>query len=70
MTFAISIGKWGGFYKSFKHNWRICLGFVAFTVLFVDIAEVLDVLDKVAKAVRAIDAQKPENTVEIEGDNQ
>lgn len=70
MTFAISIGKWGGFYAEFKHNWRICLGFVAFTVLFVDIDEILDVLVKVTSAVRAIQTQKPEDIAEPKGDNQ
>lgn len=69
MTFAISIGKWGGFYWSFKHNWRICIGFVAFTVLFVDIDEILDVLEKVTRAVRAIQAQNPDDNTELEGDN-
>ena len=37
MTFMINIGKWGGFYADFSGSWRICLGWVAFTVMFSDI---------------------------------
>jgi hypothetical protein len=33
----ISIGKFGGLYARFpRESWRICLGFVAFTVVFHD----------------------------------
>lgn len=32
MTFAISIGKYGGFYWSRAYTTRLCLGWVAFTL--------------------------------------
>ena len=31
MTFAISIGKYGGFYWSRDYTTRLCLGWIAFT---------------------------------------
>jgi len=58
MTFAISFGKWGGFYMRFKHNWRVCLGWVCFTVLFVDIDKLLDIVDTVGKLVAEAEAKK------------
>lgn len=36
MTILISIGKWGGIYLYHKHSIRICLGFVAITILPTD----------------------------------
>ncbi len=36
-TFMISGGSYGGFYIKFrKTSWRICLGWVAFTLIFMD----------------------------------
>lgn len=40
MTFAISFGKWGGFYIITGWTWRVCLGWMALTILPMD----LDVL--------------------------
>ena len=38
MTLMINFGKWGGVYIFFgKVSWRLCLGFVAFTIMFLDI---------------------------------
>lgn len=37
LTFMISIGCYGGFYASAKRtSWRLCLGWIAFTVIFCD----------------------------------
>ena len=44
MTFAISIGEWGGFYVSLTGSWRICLGWIAFTIFPWDIDETLALL--------------------------
>jgi hypothetical protein len=37
MTFTISVGTWGGFYFRFNYVWRICLGWIAFTIFPFDI---------------------------------
>ena len=38
MTFALSVGKWGGFYfERSEMSWRLCLGCMAFTLLFEDL---------------------------------
>jgi len=43
MTLMISIGKWGGFYPHFgKSTCRICLGFIAFTIVWFDLDMVLE----------------------------
>jgi len=38
MTFMINIGSWGGFYFG---SGRLCLGWIAFTILFLDVDELL-----------------------------
>ena len=43
MSFIFSIGKYGGFYHLVsKTSIRLCLGWVAFTILFVDVDLVFD----------------------------
>lgn len=43
MSFIVSIGPYGGFYPHISASaWRLCLGWVAFTVIFKDIDPVLD----------------------------
>lgn len=37
MTFLITIGKFGGFYVSFRGEVRLCLGWIAFTVFPFDL---------------------------------
>lgn len=38
MSLVLSIGPWGGFYTHRSTlSWRLCLGFVAVTVLFKDV---------------------------------
>jgi len=38
MTFALSVGRWGGFYfERSEMSWRLCLGWMAFTLLFEDL---------------------------------
>lgn len=38
VSFIINIGSYGGFYTSFSTaSWRICLGWICFTLLFKDI---------------------------------
>jgi hypothetical protein len=38
LSFTIIIGKYGGFYTLFtRQAWRICLGWVAFTLYFCDL---------------------------------
>jgi len=38
MTFAVSFGKYGGFYVfTGISSWRLCMGWVALTILFVDL---------------------------------
>ena len=42
LTFMLSFGKFGGFYAKLDKEWfRICLGFVAFTIFFMDFEEYL-----------------------------
>jgi hypothetical protein len=43
MGILISIGKWGGVYAHTSHDfsWRICLGWIAFTLFFFDGDEIL-----------------------------
>lgn len=45
MAFAISIGKWGGFYcHTSKMSARVCVGWIAFTLLRFDLDVVLEKL--------------------------
>lgn len=37
MSVILSFGKWGGFYASRGYTWRVCLGFVALTIIPQDI---------------------------------
>jgi hypothetical protein len=38
LSFTLVFGKYGGFYAKFsKQDWRICLGWVAFTIYFCDL---------------------------------
>lgn len=38
MSFILSFGKYGGFYiKNGKISFRVCLGWMAFTILYEDI---------------------------------
>jgi len=38
MTFAVSFGEWGGLYfERSEMSWRLCLGWMAFTLLFEDL---------------------------------
>ena len=39
MTLIISVGKWGGFYLDEK---RLCLGWIAFTILSGDFDELME----------------------------
>ncbi len=40
LSFTLCFGRYGGFYGHFHAtNWRICLGFVALTVYFLDLEE-------------------------------
>lgn len=42
MSFILSVGPWGGFYHSLgKASWRLCLGWVALTIIAKDIDPVL-----------------------------
>lgn len=41
MTFILSIGRWGGVYVSWGWSKRICLGWVALTVIPSDIDKLL-----------------------------
>ena len=36
MSLILSAGKWGGFYVRLGYFNRVCLGFVALTIIFVD----------------------------------
>jgi len=40
MTLIINVGKWGGIYWYHGFGWRLCLGWIAFSILPVDIDEV------------------------------
>jgi len=42
MTICLSFGRYGGFYVHRGHTWRVCLGWVALTILWADIDDVLD----------------------------
>jgi hypothetical protein len=42
MTFMVNFGKWGGVYISRGYSFRVCLGWVAFTVIPRDIDELFD----------------------------
>lgn len=45
LSFTICIGKYGGFYAhTHETNWRLCLGWVAFTLYFVDLEEYINYL--------------------------
>ena len=40
LTLTLAFGKYGGFYaKASSVDWRICLGWAAFTIYFVDLEE-------------------------------
>ena len=53
MTIAISVGRWGGIYtQPGRKSWRLCLGFVAFTVIFQDLDYWLIDLIELAKLKR------------------
>lgn len=45
MTFMLSIGRWGGFYRYRGFGLRLCLGWVALTWLPADIDDLLDALE-------------------------
>lgn len=48
MSIIINFGKWGGVYFSHVYSWRLCLGWVAITVMPRDLDEVVTLLlDKV-----------------------
>ena len=40
MTLIINVGKWGGIYVDGRLGWRLCLGWIAFTILFVDLDDI------------------------------
>jgi hypothetical protein len=42
MAIVISIGKWGNVYFYHGFGWRLCLGWIAITVLSVDGDVILD----------------------------
>lgn len=42
MTIMFSIGKWGGFYWHRDFSIRLCLGWVAITLLPVDVDEIMN----------------------------
>ena len=44
MTIVLSFGRWGGIYTDFGYTWRICLGWVALTLMPFDIDDVLGAL--------------------------
>lgn len=46
LTILISIGAWGGIYAYFKWSWRVCLGWIAITILPVDGDQILDAVSK------------------------
>lgn len=45
MTLALSIGKWGGFYLYAGYTLRLCLGWVAVTIIPDDIDDILGNLE-------------------------
>ncbi len=51
MTFMLSIGKWGGIYPYFSStSWRICLGFVAFSIVFREDAGLIELTQALKEA--------------------
>jgi len=41
-TFAVTFGRWGGFYRKGKPGfWRVCLGFVAVTYFRAEFTQVV-----------------------------
>ena len=45
ITFTLALGSYGGFYAHVhKTNWRVCLGWVAFTIYFVDLENYIEIL--------------------------
>lgn len=42
LTVFLSLGSWGGVYFVRGFGWRLCLGFVAVTILPCDDADILD----------------------------
>ena len=46
MTILFSIGKWGGIYAYHGFGWRLCLGWIAITILPVDGDVILDAAAK------------------------
>lgn len=56
MTFMLSFGRWGGVY--FRHSsasTRLCVGWMAFTLLRLDIDDVLNEWAALAKHLRVAD---------------
>ena len=45
MTFAISFGKWGGFYLFNGYTKRVCLGWIALTFIPIDLDVILEELN-------------------------
>jgi len=45
LTLTLAFGKYGGFY-AYAHstNWRLCLGWVALTIYFVDLEQFISYL--------------------------
>jgi len=56
VTIALSFGKYGGFYAHFSGAaWRVCLGWMALTVLFMDLDNWLEEwLDRAEQSVTTI----------------
>lgn len=47
MSLILSIGKYGGFYIYTKQSFRVCIGWIAITILFEDIDLIItDYVDK------------------------
>lgn len=45
LTFTLAFGKYGGFYGHMHGtNWRVCLGWMALTVYFLDLEEFINYL--------------------------
>ena len=41
VTIMLSFGRWGGIYTHFGYTWRLCLGWVALTLVPCDIDDLL-----------------------------
>lgn len=47
LSITLCFGKYAGFYTRFKKtNWRICLGWAALTLYFIDLEVFIDFLRK------------------------